>query len=159
MTACDTLGSSVQGKSEAVGASGSDDLVEIDRPRRAGEADAAEKGGETPAVTSEQAARVEAVEEADKPADAVAAGPREQVTAVPAAVERQTVPMSAGRTASARRRKRRAEHEVAAGKGILVAELAMKREARAKVLRTRVRQLIEDLRIPVDLEQPKQRRR
>lgn len=112
--------------------------MEIDRPERTEEADTAEKEEETPAVTSESAASVEAAEEADKPVDAVTAGPREQVTAGPAVVERQMVPKNVGRTASARRRKRRAEHEVAADTGILVVELALRREARAKVLRTRV---------------------
>ncbi|KAF4031963.1 hypothetical protein GN244_ATG16174 [Phytophthora infestans] len=88
--------------------------------------------------------------------NAVAESPPKRVMSIPAEVERQVVPLSAGRATSTKRRKQRAEHEVAAEQGIL---MARKREARARVLRVRSRHLIEELRISTGLEQPKRHRR
>ncbi|ETK81600.1 hypothetical protein L915_12911 [Phytophthora nicotianae] len=170
-TRCDALGGSIQGKSETVEENESEEPVEADdendneepatadEPAKPGETDAAEDEEKAPAVVSEPAVDAEVTERDESPGNAVQEGQVERVRTIPAAVERQVVPLSAGRTTSAKRRKRRAEHEVAAGRGILVTELALRREARAKVLRTRVRHLIEELRIPDGLEQPKRQRR
>ncbi|ETP27614.1 hypothetical protein F442_23108 [Phytophthora nicotianae P10297] len=78
---------------------------------------------------------------------------------VPAAVEKQVIPLSNGQTPAARRRKRRSESEVAAWRGILTAELRQKREERAQVLRVKVWHLIAQQRELGDLLERKQQQR
>ncbi|KAE9076174.1 hypothetical protein PF010_g24003 [Phytophthora fragariae] len=77
----------------------------------------------------------------------------EEKPPIPDGVSRQTEKMSGGRTAVARRQKRRAEGAVAAAHGVLAAEVRERREERAKVLRVVVRQVIAELREQADLKQ------
>ncbi|ETP50910.1 hypothetical protein F442_03870 [Phytophthora nicotianae P10297] len=81
----------------------------------------------------------------------------EQKTVIPRAVIRQALPLSNGRTAAAKRRQ--AEEEVAAMHGVLAAELRIRREERATVLRVQVKQLISELRERADIQQQRKSRR
>ncbi|KAF4047369.1 hypothetical protein GN244_ATG00167 [Phytophthora infestans] len=158
-TGCDTTSSLVHGKSEEVSENKNEELATGDPPKKPVGAGTTEKKEKATAVLIEPAASDDASKREQQPENAVAESPRKRVMSIPAAFERLVGPLSAGRTTSTKRRKRRAEHEVAAEQGLVVAELALKREARARVLRVRAQHLIEELRIPTGLEQPNRHRR